>query len=193
MYLGVDQSLNGTGVALISQAGALIISRTLRPKALRGVRRLAFIREELRSIICGHLLTEPIYAAAHEGYSYGSAGRVFELGEVGGLVKVVLWDTLGPTVPVLCVEPASLKKFVAGNGSAEKEEVCESIASAWGVSFDAETQNDEADAYGLAQVARAFHQNIGKTRAQLEVVKNLKQPAAKERKKLLSPSFFSSK
>lgn len=172
-YLGIDQSLTGTGVALISQSGALLSATTVRPKKLRGAQRLVFIRDAVRNFVA--LATEPVHCAAMEGYAYDVNGNnMFELGEAGGVMKVLVSDML-PTAPLLVVAPASLKKFVTGNGAAGKAEVCAFIYRLWSVDFDSEKENDRADAFGLAQVARAYHQNVGRTRAQLEVIKLLRK------------------
>jgi Holliday junction resolvasome RuvABC endonuclease subunit len=97
-----------------------------------------------------------------------SVNRSFDLGELGGVVRLVLHDA---GIPFVVVPPTSLKLFVAGNGSADKDQMRTSTLGKWGVDFD---QDDECDAYGLAQVARAVHLNTGKTRSELEVVKKLR-------------------
>jgi Holliday junction resolvasome RuvABC endonuclease subunit len=166
MYLGVDQSLRSSGVAVISETHQAAYIGTIPTGKLAGVGRLAHVRDALRTV----LAAEPtIKFAALEGYAYDvGVGRVFELGEVGAVVKLALHDA---GIPFLIVPPASLKLFVAGNGQANKEQMQQAVLKKWQY---ATAQDDECDAYGLAQVARAFHLNKGSTRSELEVLKRLR-------------------
>ena len=166
MYLGIDQSLRSSGVAVVSAKQEVVYRGRIIPGKLKGVARLAAIRDALRDV----LAAEPDIAyAALEGYAYDvGAGRVFELGEVGAVVKMVLHDG---AIPFIIVPPASLKQFVAGNGQAKKDQMREAVLKKWG--HDVE-QDDECDAFGLAQVARSFHLNKGTTRSELEVLKKLR-------------------
>lgn len=166
-YLGVDQSMRCTGVAVISRDQEVQYVGTVTPGKLTGAPRLGCIRSALRDVLAAN---PEINYAALEGYSYGSgAGRTFELGEVGAVVKLVLYDA---GIPFIIVAPASLKQFVSGNGSASKEQMAQAVLRKWDIDFA--DRDDECDAYGLAQVARAVHMGVGKTRTELEVIKKLK-------------------
>jgi len=169
MYLGIDQSLRSSGVVVVDGSNDLIWREAVTPKKLMGVARLAFIRNALRRII---KRDPPIYAAL-EGYSIESVNRSFDLGELGGLVRLVLHDA---GIPFLVVAPTQLKQFITGNGQATKEKMRQAVLDKWGMDFE---QDDECDAFGLAQVARAIHMNIGSTRAQLEVLKKLRDTTKK--------------
>jgi len=166
MFLGIDQSLRSSGVAVISKDQKVQYLGRILPGKLAGVSRLGYIRNALREV----LAAEPDIAyAALEGYAYDvGAGRVFELGEVGAVVKMVLHDG---AIPFLIVPPASLKQFVAGNGQAKEDQMRDAVLKKWG---HAVAQDDECDALGLAQVARSFHLNKGTTRSELEVLKKLR-------------------
>jgi len=168
-YFGIDQSLTSTGVAVITDekpARTAYVGR-IATKKLRGVLRLAFIRDGLREA----LRTFPgTVLAALEGYSMGSGGRWYDLGEVGGLVRLTLHDA---GIPTVIVPPTTLKLFVAGDGAADKDAMRQAVLDKWGQDIP---QDDECDAYGLAQLARSFHLNTGTTRAELEVIKKLKAP-----------------
>jgi Holliday junction resolvasome RuvABC endonuclease subunit len=167
MYLGIDQSLRCSGVAVIGKSQELLYVGTITPGKLTGAPRLGYIRSALRDVLAAN---PEIEYAAIEGYSYGSgAGRTFELGEVGAVMKLALFDA---GIPYLTVSPAGLKQFVAGNGHSDKERMREFTLRKWGIDF--EDRDDECDAYGLAHVARSVHLGVGKTRAELEVVKKLK-------------------
>jgi Holliday junction resolvasome RuvABC endonuclease subunit len=169
-FLGVDQSLRGTGLVVLSETGDILLQRLVQPSSLRGVERLAFIRGELREVLERH---QP-YRAALEGYSYDSTGRVFQLGELGGLVQLAFWDA---GVPYLMVPPASLKKFVANNGKAEKEQMLKATLSKWHVDFQEE--DDLCDAHGLAQIQRTIACDDSTARHELEVIRELLAPPKK--------------
>lgn len=164
MYLGIDQSLRSSGVVVIDSSSDLIWREAVTPKKLAGAPRLAFIRDALHRVIGRD---SPRFAAL-EGYSMESVNRSFDLGELGGLVRLVLHDA---GIPFVVVAPKSLKQFVSGDGSATKELMRQAVLKKWGMDFD---QDDECDAYGLAQVARSLHLNTGTTRAELEVLKKLR-------------------
>jgi Holliday junction resolvasome RuvABC endonuclease subunit len=166
MYLGIDQSLRSSGVAVVTEKQLVQYMGRIVPEKLTGVKRLAAVREAIRDVLAAEPL---IKFAALEGYAYDvGAGRVFELGEIGAVVKLTLHDA---GVPFIIVPPASLKQFVSSSGSATKELMRQAVLKKWGVDV---AQDDECDAFGLAQVARSFHLNKGTTRAELEVLKKLR-------------------
>lgn len=165
MYLGIDQSLTSTGVAVVTKDQEHLYTGAVTPKKLTGVHRLSYIREELRDVCAGF---PSIKYAALEGYSVGSVNRPFALGEVGAVVQLVLHDA---GIPFLVVAPKSLKLFVTGSGDAKKEDMQKAVKAKWGLDFD---HDDICDAFGLAQLARSFHMVKGSTRAELEVLKKLR-------------------
>ena len=168
MYLGIDQSLRSSGVVIVTENQEVEYVGTVTPGKLTGAPRLACIRDALR------LVARPgIKFAALEGYSMESVNRSFDLGELGGLVRLVLHDA---GIPFVVVAPKSLKQFVSSDGSATKELMREAVLKKWGMDFE---QDDKCDAFGLAQLARSFHLNTGTTRAELEVLKKLRDTSKK--------------
>lgn len=141
------------------------VAETLRNK-LRGEERLLWLRDQIRDRIYKAM---PMLVAI-EGYSDGSIGRWFDIGEGGGVVKLMLYE-LG--VPVIIVAPKSLKRFVTGNGSAEKDQVIREVEKRYGV----KTKDDNiADAVGLAQVAWVWLTQQSERRVELEVVQQIRLP-----------------
>ena len=55
---------------------------------------------------------------ALEGYSYGSSGKVFEIGENMGLLKFRL---AACAIPFVSYSPPHVKKYATGKGNAKKE------------------------------------------------------------------------
>jgi Holliday junction resolvasome RuvABC endonuclease subunit len=171
MFLGIDQSLRSSGVALLTENQTLNYSGTVTPGTLTGVARLAYIRTCLRDVLAS--AGEEISYAAIEGYSMESVNRSFDLGELGGVVRLVLHDA---GIPFVVVAPKTLKLFVASDGAADKQKMREAVLKKWAVDLP---QNDVCDAYGLAQLARSFHLNTGSNRTELEVLKKLKNTTRK--------------
>jgi Holliday junction resolvasome RuvABC endonuclease subunit len=116
-----------------------------------------------------------------EAQSLGSIGDIDQLGQINGVVQVLLQD-LG--MSPLRVAPALVKKFVTGHGQATKQEMMRATWNEWGVPF---TQDDLCDAHGLARIAQAYTELNMTARHQLEVIHTLSQP--KKRKKR-TPRLF---
>jgi Holliday junction resolvasome RuvABC endonuclease subunit len=130
--LALDLSLTSTGAA--HEGGTCRIT-----SKKRGTERLIEIREAIRSLA---LSVAPDLVVV-EGYSMGSRGRVFDIGELGGIVKVLLAD-MG--IPVAIVPPSCLKKFATGKGNADKDSMLEAAIRNFGFGGHG---NDEADAWLL--------------------------------------------
>ena len=62
----------------------------IKPKRLRGAERLMYIESCLNAFLKKIRTKFNNLYAGIEGYSYGSIGRTFELGELGGIIKVLL-------------------------------------------------------------------------------------------------------
>lgn len=178
MYCGIDQSLTSSGLVVLEEEGnrPVYMTRVATGK-LRGAERLAFIRDEFKFVATKYDLA----VVAMEGYSYDSTGRVFELGEVGGILKLFFHDR---GVPLLIVPPASLKQFTTDSGSANKKKMAVAVLKKWQQVIE---QDDVCDAYALAQVARGYVKQDSKVRVELEVLKSL-VPNAEPKLELTSRS-----
>lgn len=149
---GIDQSLNSTGIAIIdAETGLLLHSETIalnknkKTPRLFGAPRLIYIRNRVMELLKQHQVDFVVL----EGYSFGSRGAsIFDLGEVGGALRVLVHD-LG--LPFEIVPPKTLKKYIAENGNADKETMLKSIEEKYKLSF---ASSDEADAFGLALMAK---------------------------------------
>jgi len=109
-----------------------------------------------------------------ETQSLGSLGDIDQLGQINGIVQVLLQD-LG-TLPLL-VAPALLKKFVTGQGQATKQAMMTATYTHWGTEI---TQDDLCDAHGLARIAYEMTENKSVIRTQLEVIHQLRYPKKKK-------------
>lgn len=161
---GVDLVLRQTGLCLLDSAGFHV--GILNTKKLRGRRRLAYIRDELRERI---IAPGPALVVV-EGYSIMSENRPFDMGEVGSILKILTYDA---GIPLLAPAPRQLKKFVTGSGTASKKQMIKCVAKYYGVKTDID---DIADAVGLAKIGEVYLTGNSNRRCELEIVYGLKNP-----------------
>ena len=169
LFLGVDQSLNGTGLCLLDASGLPVHLETVRPGHLRSVGRLAFVKSAVETV-----LSPNVKFVGIESYAYHSVGRVFELGEIGGVLRLLLHETRHTYIDI---NPKSLKKFATRHAAADKEAMVKA-ALAEGARVN---DDNQADAFFLAMIARHIHTGIApSTRARMEVVYKLQNPPVKK-------------
>lgn len=169
-FLGIDQSPNGTGMCLLAADGRAMSLSTVDPGGLVGGKRLVFIKDALVAL-CRSVEWRVDFATL-EGYSMGSVNRPFDLGEVGGIIRMVLADN---EIPYEVVPPANVKMFATGAAGATKDAM---IAAARALGA-APGNDNEADAFFLARVARALHSKTDMTRREMDAVHALKNPKAR--------------
>lgn len=140
--LALDLSLTASGWARGESAGVL----SPPSQSLIGPRRLAWIRDQVLELAHG------VDLIAIEGYALGSArgaSRSHATGELGGVVRLAIWEA---SIPFVVVPPASLKKYATGKGNSGKPEVLAAAIRRLGyLGHD----DNEADALWLLQMARA--------------------------------------
>lgn len=138
--LGLDLSLTCTGLAGPGWTG------TIKPGTRRGVDRITHIRDAIGTYLAGVTL------ACVEGPSYGNQGNGRQAGhhERAGLWWIVRVALAARGVPVAVVAPATLKKYAAGKGNADKAAVMREVARRYPW-FDG--GEDEADALVAAAMA----------------------------------------
>lgn len=89
--------------------------------------------------------------ACLENYAFSRGNRAHQIGEAGGLVRLIMWDLL---IPYRLHDPKTVKLFATGKATADKEEV-QAEASIWSPSrklLNAESLGDVCDAYFLAKI-----------------------------------------
>lgn len=169
--VGIDASLTNTGISILHQATHSI--SLVQPGKLRGAARLCDIRDRVWQHVIVHGMPQMV---AIEGYAYDAVGRVFDLGEGGGVIKLKLFDH---NVPTVVVPPTSLKKFATNNGGASKAKMIKAARVQYGVT----TKNDNlADAVALAMFAYVVLTKDSTRRCELEAVKRLQETNSKTNK-----------
>jgi Holliday junction resolvasome RuvABC endonuclease subunit len=141
LYVGIDQSLSCTSVAFLYDGG-LIIHR-IQPKVV-GVKRLDEINAHFLQLLEDVGGAATIDGMAIEGYAMGANGRVFSLGELGGVLRLSAFQH---GLKLIEVPPKTLKKHLTGNGNASKKQMIEFINEKYNISID---NDNDADAAALA-------------------------------------------
>lgn len=142
--LGIDPSLGATGFSY--RMNGHLYTGKLDPKTLKGPYRLVYLRNRMAEVLD---VAQPKYVC-YEDYAMDSKQGAHQLGELGGVLKTLIWER---GIDVLLVSPTGLKKAIVGNGHADrgptkkhKPEMRAAIAEKFGYNL---AQNDEADAFGL--------------------------------------------
>ena len=149
--VGIDQSLTGTGLALLLNDKVILPPEAPRyhttkiKPTVRGVHRLMYIEE-----VVNRWIPSDTDLVLMEGYAFAAHGQAFGLGECGGIIKrcVHLKDKR-----LIVVAPGTLKKYVTGSGAAKKNVMLLQAYKKFGVSFD---EDDECDAYCLARLGAEY-------------------------------------
>lgn len=133
--LGVDPSLTSTGLA--RPDGTVL---TLNTK-LKGAARLAWLRDSVEI----HVLSADLVVL--EGYAFSRANQAHQIGEWGGVLRLLLHES---GVPWVEVPSTQLKKFATGSGGAKKPQMLAEAIKRLGYSG---YQEDEVDALWLREMA----------------------------------------
>lgn len=191
LIVGIDPSLTATGIIVLRDGKVELAETTKNRPDLGTIERVKLIRERIASIIENLINEEKTEwqapdLIAIEGFSYGSKGRsVFDIAYLGWRIREDLERfRIEDEIPWIEVPPSQLKKFATGQGNANKEIILQQVYKRWGVEF---SDNNQADAYVLAQIGRAYLGDTeGLTAFQQEVIANLKgeKPKKKSRKKV---------
>lgn len=178
LYLGIDQSLRHTGVALIDSNGNPKAYHAIIVKSLKGSERLAHIQKELQLFLSNF---DPVVAGSIEGPSIGSTHRGFDLGEISGVLKA---DFFTRGIPLAVIPPTTLKKFVTGKGQASKEQMLYSVNRKYQLSL---TDDNLADALGLARFSLLLHTfpkiQVSVARHEIESIKQFLVPKKRKLRK----------
>ena len=168
--VGLDLSLTSTGFVVIAPDGpdsTAIVPPKKGPES-RGVGRLLYIRGQLLSLIESFRPDIVIL----EGYAYGAVAKREAMGELGGVVKIMLHESGYQEGDLLrIVAPKMVKKFATGNGNADKSQMRLDVFKRWG--FDSGT-DDEADAFVMAKIGKILIDPGEKlTKFQEEIIRDL--------------------
>lgn len=146
--IGLDLSLTSTGIAFGDETAVI------DAKNLTGVERLVHLRNRISDAI-GRRATatgrSPLVVV--EGYSFGSRNsHAHALGELGGIVRVDLWEA---GITYVEVPPTVRAKFATGRGNAGKSEVVSAVSARTGIVWEGPGNEDRCDAWVLQEIGHA--------------------------------------
>jgi crossover junction endodeoxyribonuclease RuvC len=138
---GIDLSLTSTGWSCGD-------TQTCVQSKLKGMARLDDIANNVYSL----LQSSGFPAVVIEGYSFASRNsQAHSIGELGGVVKLMLWKN---GIEYVDVPPTVRAKFATGKGNASKGEVLSSISARTGIVWEGKGADDMCDAWILEEIGR---------------------------------------
>ena len=151
-WIGLDQSYSGFGIVRLDNEyiGSIQALWKFPAQNSQGM-RLGEIYVRLIQLFTELTDTYDVVVVAMEGYANGKTFNREKMGELGGVVKLAHATVFGYDPEI--VPPTTLKKFVTGKGTASKDDMIAAVNSKWDSSV---TNNNIADAYGLAEYARSL-------------------------------------
>jgi len=171
LHIGIDQSLNGSGIAAVFQ-GAVVsfeafttVQRNARNSPnlhffksidhsmASRIERVEFVSKWLlqRIVYLRHKFGVPAYVGI-EGYAMNKkSNRFSDLCELGGAVKLGLFQN---NIPYQVYAPPTLKKVFTGKGNAKKPQMIAACESLTGIDLSAygKSAEDLADAILIAKM-----------------------------------------
>lgn len=109
-----------------------------KPKLILGKQHMHYIGDQERyhniAEWAASIITEYSPSKVYiEGYSYGSKGKLGNIGECTGVLKHKIWEL---HIPIETVPPTVIKKFGSGKGTADKILMWESFFKETGLELD---------------------------------------------------------
>jgi len=142
-FTGLDLSLTSTGYSIDGDTGVIRTSA-------KGPERLHIVSSKILELVTSN----SIDAVIIEGYSFASRNsQAHSIGELGGAVRMRLWES---GIPFVDVPPTCRAKFATGKGNAGKTEVISSISAKTGLTFEGSGADDECDAWILEQMGLTY-------------------------------------
>lgn len=168
IILGVDASLTNTGICILKQDGYDL--RSIKGGKYRGPERLHRFKVEFQKILDE---IHPTLATIEDyAYAVGRGGRVYSIGELGGLVRLLFWEN---NIKYYEVSPPSVKKFLTGSGACEKSLILKEVYRRWNVDV---TDDNLADAVVIAKIGEALaNSEIHLTKSEMAVIQKIKETA----------------
>lgn len=145
--IGLDLSLTGTGVCVLSNDGHDLTTIKSKPTGKSHKEELERIRgivDEVAEAIDG---VADLVAIEGLAFMARNTSALVQLSGLNYLIRNRLYD-LG--VGFVIIPPTMLKKFATGKGNAQKDHVMLEVYKKYGLTI---LDNNQADAFILAQIA----------------------------------------
>lgn len=160
--LGIDLSLNSTAITCLDDTNKHVVYFFTKIKSLStkfersyylnkdliDMTRLNFVSTKIKEILTTE---EPDYVAI-EDYSYASVGQQFDIGELGGVIKLMIIKEF--ETPLRLYKPTQIKQFITGKGHSPKSVILTAIYKRYKIDFSEyeSSADDVADSYGIAKM-----------------------------------------
>lgn len=146
-YVGIDTSTK-TGLVILDQQGNIVLAEEIEIKGYKDPQRMVILidtvasRLEFGDIIC------------IEDFAYAQGNRMALIGGIGWGVRNAIYRQGNKYTEV---STGQLKNFVGAKGNCSKEDLILPLFRLYG--FEHSSDNVR-DAYILAQIARALHEDV---------------------------------
>lgn len=182
LFAGIDLSLTGTGVVIIDENGDLKHQKLIKSKKngdtpTEELIRIRGIRDEVDKEIIALGKRPSLAAIEGPAFMVRNATALVQLGALSYMVRESLFDQ---NIPFIIVAPTSLKKYLTGKGTCDKNIMLMETFKRYDLSF---FDDNLCDGHALAQVAMSFatkKENL--PQFQQEVVGLLKKQLWEEKK-----------
>lgn len=165
VFIGIDSALRKIGVCILDGPSAHFAY--IKTKGLTGSQRIKYMYDAISKVV--EHFDGRIVAGAVENGSYGSGGRIYELGGANFIAQLVLVQS---EIPFIMPAPSQLKKFWTGHGSSDKERMVKYANDRLEERLK-KSEDDLADAFALAHLAEQFKSRSPSTRKQADVIVKL--------------------
>ena len=164
VFVGIDASERGTGLCAIERDRIILVHIPIK-NSIKGIGRNLLIQKGSQQLYA-MLENEPDLVAYEETLVAGS-GRIIQLGQAQMCCRLVL--SQGKNTREFGVHVSTLKKFASGLSGCDKDRM---IVEAQRLipSADFPENDDLADAFHLANIARCFQYRTARNRKQAEVL-----------------------
>ena len=159
--IGLDLSLCNTGWNILDlknskyiNSGTIITTpipkrktkkiKKLKECELEGIYRFHYIKQKIKFALDKY--KPKIATIENYAFSVKKSRSVFQIGELGGIIKYLLFIR---NIPFYLTSPQSLKKFANGKGGSGKDIVERGVYNKWGKKFKT---SHETDAFVLAKI-----------------------------------------
>lgn len=176
IIIGIDPSLTSTGICVMDDHGQVLQSTALSSKNY-GVKRLNDFREKLGNLFYPYKKNGHELFVAIEGYSFASNTQGIALGELGGMMRLYMFES---GINYIEVPPTVVKKFATGKGNSDKIAMGVALQKQYGLEYPT---SDQTDAHFLALIGLAYQgltPNL--TKAKEEVIADMKAPKVKKKR-----------
>ena len=182
LVIGIDQSLVCPAICVLRYEDKKLIMMKCHRSSRKGTPRLDTLSNVFQNIVDKLIKKKKRCVFFIEGYAYGRVARSHQMGELGGLIKLIVYRS---KFPFLSIPPTAVKKFASGKGMVKKNMMLKEVYKRWDKDF---SNDNEADAYSIAMLGVSLCREVRGEEDKLlafqhQVAKDAANPKLKTRKR----------